>query len=178
MIDWYSCKRISINAMQTKKVIPAKVGLANHLKRAPRFYKRLVEWKSKMQFRYKFNWLIDIRANSWFSRITPKPLQISTKNAMCLVLHQCDIEWPNFVEIGRNIFEKLTFLSGHFTPILTKTGSMLRNLPKIEFYSKPHKKTSIDVKWHALQNVYLETKNNWVFNPHNLEKLIFLGNPV
>ena len=47
-----------------------------------------------------------------------------------LILHQFDIEWPNFVEIGQKIFEKLTCLWGHFTPILTKIGSMLRNSQK------------------------------------------------
>ena len=69
-----------------------------------------------------------------FSRITPKLLQISTQNLVYLILHRFDIESPNLVEIGRIFFfEKLTFLWGHCTPILTKIGSMLRNSPKIVF---------------------------------------------
>ena len=67
---------------------------------------------------------------SWFSRIAQKLLHISTQNLVCLIIHQFDMEWPNFVEIGGNIFEKLTFLWGHFTSILTKIGSILRNSPK------------------------------------------------
>ena len=70
---------------------------------------------------------------SWVFWITPKPLQISTQTLVYLLLHQFDIAWQNLVDIGRTIFEKLTFLWGHFTPILTKTGSMSRNSPKIGF---------------------------------------------
>ena len=54
-------------------------------------------------------------APSWFSRITPKPLQISTQNLAYLILHQFDIEWPNFVEISENFFEKLIFVGSLHT---------------------------------------------------------------
>ena len=62
-----------------------------------------------------------------FSSITPKPLQISTQNLLHLIPHQSDIECSNFVEIDRKIVEEFTFLWGHFTPILTQIGSVLRN---------------------------------------------------
>ena len=86
--------------------------------------------------------------------------------------------WHRMTKFGWNqsdFSEKLTFLWGHFTPILTKIGSMLRNSPKIEFWSKPYKKANIDVKWHALQNDYLVISKLWVFDPQNFEKPIFLG---
>ena len=81
------------------------------------------------------------------------------------------------IKFGRNgsdffFFEKLTFMRGHFTSILTKIGLMLRNSPKIELYSKAHEKNSIDVKWQALQSGYLEKRFYW----ENLFKIQILGN--
>ena len=39
-----------------------------------------------------------------------------------------------------------------------------------------HKKNRTDVKWHALQNDYLEISKCWVFAPQNKKKTIFFKN--
>ena len=44
-----------------------------------------------------------------FSKITPKPLQISTQNLVYLILHQFDIEWPNLVESARKFVRNWRF---------------------------------------------------------------------
>ena len=59
-------------------------------------------------------------APSWFSRITPKPLQISTQNLVYLILHHFDIECSNFVEIGLflqiHVFVGTPYTSRQFWP--------------------------------------------------------------
>ena len=115
-------------------------------------------------------------APSWFFQNNSKTVADIDTNLVCLMLHRFDIEWLNLVEVGRKMFEKLTFMWDHFTPILFKIGAMLRNSPKIEFQSKPHKKTSTDVKWNVLQNGYLEIQDFLFWNPQNFKKYIFWEN--
>ena len=89
------------------------------------------------------------------------------------ILHRMTKVCRNRLE---NFWEIYVFLWGHFTPILTKIGSVLRNSPKIRFLSKSHKKTNI-----CRSKVTRSTKwLSWNFrffslNPHNLERPLFLG---
>ena len=43
--------------------------------------------------------------------ITPKPLQLATRNLAYLILHQLDIEGANFVKIGLQFSYKMTYVT-------------------------------------------------------------------
>ena len=114
-----------------------------------------------------------------FPKITPKLLHILTQNLVYLILRQFDIEWPNFVEIGRNIFEKFTFLWGHSTPISTKNGSMLRNSPKIRVLTQTTQKEQYTCK---IRRSTKRPSRNWkkiefLNTKIYFEKPIFLEKP-
>ena len=52
--------------------------------------------------------------------ITPKPLQILTRNLGHLILHQFDFDYSNLIEISSKMFEQFAVLWRHYKPFLVK----------------------------------------------------------
>ena len=104
--------------------------------------------------------------------ITPKPLQISTRNLRYLILHQFDVDCAIFSEIILKYFATITFLWRHYKPHSVKIVWMLRNSPKIYFKNNAQKASKY-VKQQALQNGYSGFSTLWILDPKIFKNQIF-----